>query len=224
MALDLLCQEMNEACQESSLSQCSQCTKDSLSLWEGCDSMERSRERIFERPRAQFALVPFRWTRSTSWRGATTPSSLNTVKFQNDWNNLVRTGRYLVRYPRVVNWYKYQNESEKVAVCTDSDWAGCTRTRRPTPGGCIHRGQHRLEFKSKTQVVVALSSAEAELGAAVKASQEVLGMMSLWKELGATTWDGRRKCSNWDHPTHGTRKGETVEHELVVGSREGSVT
>ena len=34
---------------------------------------------------------------------------------------------------------------------------------------------------------MALSSAETELGAAVKASQEMLGMMSLWKEVGETT-------------------------------------
>ena len=76
-----------------------------------------------------------------------------------------------------------------------------------------------LKFWSKTQAVVALSS--ADLGAAVKASQEVLGMMSLWKDVGAR--DGRRKCSNCDHPTHWIGKGETLEHELVVGSREGSV-
>ena len=44
-----------------------------------------------------------------------------------------------------------------------------------------------LKFWSKTQAVVALSSAEAELGAAVKASQEVLGMMSLWKDIHETT-------------------------------------
>ena len=46
-----------------------------------------------------------------------------------DWNKLVRLGRYFARYTRVVNWYKYQNESEKVVACTDSDWAGCRRTR-----------------------------------------------------------------------------------------------
>ena len=54
-------------------------------------------------------------------------------------------------------------------------------------------------FWSKTQAVVALSSAEAELGAPVKASQEVLGMMSLWKDVGENTRrarDGRCKCSN----------------------------
>ena len=35
--------------------------------------------------------------------------------------------------------------------------------------------------------MVALSSAEAALGATVKASQEVLGIMSLWKDVGETT-------------------------------------
>ena len=34
---------------------------------------------------------------------------------------------------------------------------------------------------------MALSSAEAELGAGEKGSQEVLGMMSLWKDVGETT-------------------------------------
>ena len=37
-----------------------------------------------------------------------------------------------------------------------------------------------LKFWNKTQAVMALSSADLELDAAVKASQEVLGMMSLW--------------------------------------------
>ena len=44
------------------------------------------------------------------------------------------------------------------------------------------------KFWSKTQAVVALTSAEVELGAAVKASQEVLGIMSLWKDVGEATW------------------------------------
>ena len=87
-----------------------------------------------------------------------------TAPTTDDWNKVLRLGRYLARYPRVVNWYKYQNASEKVVVCTDSDWAGCRRTRRSTSGGCIHRGLHMLKFWSKTQAVVALSSAEAEIG------------------------------------------------------------
>ena len=107
-----------------------------------------------------------------------------TSSTKDDWNKLVRIGRHFVRYPRVVNWFEYQNESENIAPCTDSDWAGC---RRSTSGGCIHREPHMLKFWSKTQAVVALSSAEAELGAAEKASEEVLGMMSLWKDVGETT-------------------------------------
>ena len=87
-----------------------------------------------------------------------------TAPTTDDWNKLLRLGRYLARYTRVVNWYKYQNESEKVVACTDSDCVGCRRTRRSTSGGCIQRGQHTLKFWSKTQAVVARSSAEAELG------------------------------------------------------------
>ena len=57
---------------------------------------------------------------------------------------IVRLGRYLVRYHRVVHWYKYQKESEQVVACSDSDWVGWTRTRRSPSGGCIHRRQHML--------------------------------------------------------------------------------
>ena len=35
--------------------------------------------------------------------------------------------------------------------------------------------------------------------------------------------DVRCKCSNWDHPTHGLKKCETPEHELVMNSGTGSV-
>ena len=81
-----------------------------------------------------------------------------TAPTKDDWNKLFRLGRYLARCPRVVNWYKYQYESDQVVACTDSK-----TTRRSTSGGCIHKGQHTLN----AQAVVALSLAEAELGAAV---------------------------------------------------------
>ena len=103
--------------------------------------------------------------RSDGARGTKRKTGDRTATMKDDWNKFVRLGRFVVRYPRVVNWYGYQNE------LTDSDWAGCRRTRRSTSGGCTYRGQHMLKFWSKTQAVVALSSAEAEPGAAVKASQ-----------------------------------------------------
>ena len=118
-----------------------------------------------------------------------------TAPATDDWNKLIRLGRYLARYPRVVNWYKYQNASKEVVAC-------------PAWAGAKERGGRR-QVDASTDGTTCLSSGakhrpSALSGAAVKASQEVLGMMSLWKDVG--TCDGRRKCSNWDHPTHGVRK------------------
>ena len=63
--------------------------------------------------------------------------------------------------------------------CTDSDWKDKKiNVRRMHPP----RAAHAQVLESKTH------SAEAELGAAVKASQEVLGMTSLWNDVGETTW------------------------------------
>ena len=84
-----------------------------------------------------------------------------------------------------------------------------------------------LLFWSKTQAVVAMSSAEAELGAAVKASLEVLGMMSLWKDVGEATRghvSGDASAAIGITRRMGLGKGKTLEHELVVGPSEGSIT
>ena len=73
----------------------------------------------------------------------------------------------------------------------------------------------------------AVSSAEVERSAAVIANQEVLGVMSLKKTKErppCRTCDGRRKCCNRNRPAHGLGKGEALEHTLVVGPREASVT
>ena len=66
----------------------------------------------------------------------------------------------------------------------DSDWAGCTRTRKSTSGGVIFSGRHTLTHWSSTQTVVSLSSAEAELNAAVKMISEALGVRNLYNETG----------------------------------------
>ena len=101
-----------------------------------------------------------------------------------DWDKLIRLGRYLKYKPRVVNWYKYQSQPEHLTTYTDSDWAGCRRTRRSTSGGCIMMGGHMINMWSKTQATIALSSAEAELYATVKASAESMGIASLLKDFG----------------------------------------
>ena len=46
---------------------------------------------------------------------------------------------------------------------THTGWAGCKRTRRSTTEGYTVAGSHLIKMRCKTQAVVALSSAEAEL-------------------------------------------------------------
>ena len=103
---------------------------------------------------------------------------------ETDWDRLVRLARYLRGRPRLVMGYPYQPEGDHVVAYTDSDWAGCRRTRRSTSGGCVSIGAHCLKAWSRTQAIVALSSGEAELYASVKGSAELLGIQAMLKDLG----------------------------------------
>ena len=67
---------------------------------------------------------------------------------------------------------------------TDSDWAGCKRSRKSTFGGVVLLHGDCIQTWSKTQSVVALPSGEAELYALVKATGEGLGVQSLLQDLG----------------------------------------
>ena len=81
---------------------------------------------------------------------------------------LKRLGRYLQGAPRLVHRFDWQDNPGQITVMTDSDWAGCPRTRMSTTGGLVLRGAHVLKRWSTTQVSVALSSGEAELVSAVR--------------------------------------------------------
>jgi len=97
---------------------------------------------------------------------------------------LKRVLRYLKGSPRIVNVFKWQDECSKITTYSDSDWARCGKTRRSTSGGMILRGSHLLAHWSSTQSTVALSSAEAELNALVKAASETLGIRNMLLEMG----------------------------------------
>ena len=71
-----------------------------------------------------------------------------------------------------------------VNVSVDSDWAGRTRTRRSTNGGCILLNGACLKTWSTTQTVVARSSGEAEYNAAVKGAAEGMALQSTLADLG----------------------------------------
>ena len=97
---------------------------------------------------------------------------------------LKRLARYLLGKPRVVSKFPRQYDSAELWAYSDSDWAGCEKTGKSTSGGVIMKGEHLLKSWSSTQKSITLSSAEAELVAAVKASTEVLGVVQLAADWG----------------------------------------
>lgn len=102
-----------------------------------------------------------------------------------DWCRLRRLGRYLERRPRMQQVYEWQAAQSATRTYSDADWAGCKQTMKSTTGGCIMVGSHALKGRSKTQCLIALSSAEGELYAALKASVETLGVISMMSDMGA---------------------------------------
>ncbi len=55
------------------------------------------------------------------------------------WKALKRACRFLNGRPRLVYTYPRQR-AEYIDVYTDTDWAGCPRTRKSTSGGCVLLG------------------------------------------------------------------------------------
>ena len=96
---------------------------------------------------------------------------------------LKRVGRHLEGHGRLVYRYDFQ-EAAKVDCYSDTDWAGCPRTRRSTSGGCLMLGRHLIKSWSTTQVPISLSSGEAEFYGVVKASSVALGYQAMMEDLG----------------------------------------
>ena len=107
---------------------------------------------------------------------------------QKSVERLKRAVRYLRHKPRLVWHFNFQSPCKDLTVCVDTDFAGCTVTRRSTSGGAMFHGQHLLRHWSKTQSTVALSSAEAELTGICAGASQGIGMRSMMHDLGFT-WD-----------------------------------
>ena len=69
-------------------------------------------------------------------------------------------------------------------IYTDANWAGCGVARESTSGGVACIGGHCIKTWSKTQAVIAKSSAESELFAVVRGACEGLGLATLRNNLG----------------------------------------
>ena len=101
-----------------------------------------------------------------------------------DYRRLKRLGRYLVGRPRMVARFPWQKRPGRIDAYSDSDWAGCRRTAKSTSGGALVVGSHCIKTWSSTQKSITLSSGEAELVAAVKASTETIGLIQLMQDWG----------------------------------------
>ena len=65
---------------------------------------------------------------------------------------------------------------------SDSNWAGCKKTRKSTSGACYMHGGHLIKAYSRTQSNIALSSGEAEFYSMVGASSEALGLKAMTRD------------------------------------------
>ena len=102
----------------------------------------------------------------------------------NDMVRLKRVGRYLLTAPRVAMYYPWTALSDTLQVYTDSDHAGCHRTRKSTAGGVIVWSAGVVKTWSKTLPVIALSTGESELAACVRAAAEGIGLQTLLADFG----------------------------------------
>ena len=87
------------------------------------------------------------------------------------WLQLKRVARYLKKYPV---WE--DGEYLELMVFSDSDWAGDRDTRRSRSGGVALLAGCTVKSWSNRQATPAMSSAEAEHYAMVKASAEAPGI------------------------------------------------
>ena len=148
---------------------------------------------------------------------------------EDDWMDLKRLCRYLQGRRRMVLHRATDNPRPGVIeVLVDSDWAGCPVTRRSTSGGVMIVFGMCIKGWSTTQKVVARSSGEAELYAAVRGASEALGLRSMARELGwnwtIRMWTDSSACKGTcNRSGHGKMKHldvETLWLQEVVKNKE----
>ena len=97
---------------------------------------------------------------------------------------LKRLVRYLIGVPRLVWVWRQQGPQSYLTAITDSDHAGCKKTRKSTSCSAYMLGNHLLRLSSTTQATLALSSGESEFVATVKGTSGLLGLVEVGKDWG----------------------------------------
>ena len=95
--------------------------------------------------------------------------------------------RYLKGSPGKGLLFTKQDQPLTIEAFTDADWASSVDDRRSTSGYCTFLGGNLITWRSKKQVVVARSSAEAEFRSVALGICELVWIKSLMKELRMTT-------------------------------------
>ena len=88
-----------------------------------------------------------------------------------DMKDMKRLGRYMIGKGRVQVRFERQDKCNVIDIWTDTDYAGCTETRKSTSGGLALLGRHMVKGWANTQSVIALSSREAEFYGLVRGHQ-----------------------------------------------------
>ena len=104
-----------------------------------------------------------------------------------DMAKIERIAKYLNgARKRVFQSFDWNCAGDVLDAYSDSDWAGCKKTRKSTSGGIITWGSAILKTWSSTQRPTSLSSQAAELYACTKTLSEMMGIRSIAKDFGFT--------------------------------------
>ena len=96
-----------------------------------------------------------------------------------------RLGKYLVTAPEAeIRFGADGGDESSVTVYTDSDWAGCLKTRKSTSGGVMKFGGGVVKSWATTQGSVALSVGEAEFYSSIKGAAEGIGFCNILRDMG----------------------------------------
>ena len=79
------------------------------------------------------------------------------------WSTLKRAARYLRGCARLVQLIPHQNSFTTVLGWSDSNHAGCVRSRKSTTGTVIQLGQSVIKAQAKGQAVIALSTGRGRI-------------------------------------------------------------
>ena len=101
-----------------------------------------------------------------------------------DMLQLQRAVRFLLWAPRLVQTFVAQSMPTKVTAFSDTDHAGCLKTRKSTSCSMMFLGKHMAKSSATTQAVLALSSGESEFYGGVKTASTGLGMIAMLKDMG----------------------------------------